>query len=84
MAGKHHEARPGQEAIRKIQISDEAQKSTNISISYINNSITEEFLDGPKIEEREKSCVHFYTLSIMNETNKVFYIYIKIYLHENI
>lgn len=76
MSGKHHETRPGQEAIRKSQISDEARKwaSINSKISYINNSITEQYLDGPKIEEREKPCVHFYTLSIMNETNKVFYI----------
>lgn len=77
MAGKHHEICPDQEIIRKSQISDEPGKWTdNIkNIGDIKNlnkvKLLKECQDQTKIENNLKTGIHFYTLSIMNETNKV-------------
>lgn len=79
MAGKQHEE---QESTRKGQIADESGKreflNNSYDFEYISNSqhaSSENRLDGLKIEHKNKIDVHFFTLSIMNEENKVILIF---------
>ena len=90
MSGKQHESRLNQEPARKSQISDESQPK------YVQNSLYDSrnnifscfntqkmlFPDG-KDDDFVKTGIHYYTLSIMNESNKVcllFYILFSIFI----
>ena len=82
MAGKQHESRQDQDSPRKGQISDECgmKNHEDMNISYdsheniqkVSESVLE--LDTASEDETKKNGIHFYTLSIMNETNKVDFI----------
>ena len=74
MAGKQHESRPGHEIIRKNQVSDESRKKEllNDQIQMKNDLIHQNTQAvASKDEDFVETGVHFYTLSIMNESNKV-------------
>lgn len=79
MAGKQHETRPEQESPRKGQISDETVRKDLkcININYYDHETGQKVsesssnLRAADYEETMKNGTHFYTLSIMNETNKV-------------
>ena len=74
MAGKQHETQPDQESSRKTQISDATGSKENVSNELYNNIFRnprKNVSDTSNIEEAVKTGVHFYTLSIMNESNKV-------------
>jgi len=79
MAGKQHESRQDQDSPRKGQVSDESSKKDRETLD-INYDLFEKIqtlpelaleLDTTNEEEAKKNGIHFYTLSIMNETNKV-------------
>lgn len=77
MAGKQHESRPDQDSPRKGQISDESGKRDMNHQININYNTHESLQKSPENsleitdEDTLKTGIHFYTLSIMNETNKV-------------
>lgn len=80
MVGKKNESRQGQESLRKGQISDESGKKDTEDINY---NFCEKLQNSPELsldldiikeEDAKKNGIHFYTLSIMNETNKVHFI----------
>lgn len=81
MAGKQHEIRPEQESPRKGQISDETGRKylKCININYPthesgqNASENSPKLRATDFEETMKNGTHFYTLPIMNETNRVIF-----------
>lgn len=82
MAGKQHESRHDQDSPRKGQISDESGRKDleNLDINCSSHEniqkVTENALQLGATSEDEtiKNGIHFYTLSIMNETNKVNFI----------
>lgn len=79
MAGKQHESRHDHDSPRKGQISDESGRKDlgNLDINCSSHEniqkVTENALELGVTSEDEaiKNGIHFYTLSIMNETNKV-------------
>lgn len=78
MAGKQHESRHDQDSPRKGQISDEFGKKNHAKkdMNYDSHEIIQKlYEDGLELdvtnEETKKNGIFFYTLSIMNETNKV-------------
>ena len=88
MAGRKHETKPEQETVRKGQISDGSGKNEytkptenfECSLDTKYKSPSEQF-ENLKIEEPNKIDVHFYTLSIMNEANKVIFLLYYIYFY---
>lgn len=75
MAGKQHESRPDHEIIRKGQVSDESGKREHLfDHVHIKNDPKPQntHIDASKDADFIETGVHFYTLSIMNESNKVF------------
>lgn len=80
MAGKL-QSRQGQDSPRKGQISDESgEKVMEILENYNSHEKIQNLpelalnLDIANVEDPKKNGIHFYTLSIMNETNKVHFI----------
>lgn len=77
MAGRQHETRPVQESIHKSQISDERgvkDHSVNGICDNTNDILRQPSVkdsDTLKNEEAVKRGIHFYTLSTMNESNRV-------------
>lgn len=82
MARKQHESRQDQDSPRKGQISDESGRKDleNLDINFSSHESIQKLsenaleLGATSEEETKKNGIHFYTLSIMNETNKVNFI----------
>lgn len=75
MAGKQHESRPDHEMVRKNQVSDESGNKELKIDGFVKEDIPYPRYThntAAKDEDFVETGVHFYTLSIMNESNKVF------------
>lgn len=74
MAGKQLELRPNHEIIRKGQVSDESEKREPIyDHIHMKNDLKPQdtHIFSSKDADFIETGLHFYTLSIMNESNKV-------------
>ncbi len=77
MAGWQHETRSVHDSSHKLQVSDEStnkNQKKNEAQEHINDFLRHPLTkdqDAVNNEETAKTGIHFYTLSVMNESNKV-------------